>query len=101
MKMEKFQEELKKGITLIDFHAPWCAPCRAQEPMIKKIMAAYHTRVSILDINIDENHPLATEYRVQSIPTVILFKSGQEIRRWVGLQTEATITESLDQALSK
>lgn len=98
-KMENFQEELRKGIKLVDFNAPWCAPCRALEPVIKKIRIAYQNRVGIFEINIDEQGPLAVDYGVQSIPTLIIFKDGKEIRRFVGLQSETTIKEGLDEIL--
>lgn len=97
--MNKFQEEFKKGVSLVDFNAPWCAPCRAQEPVIKKLTTAYQHRAAIIEINIDKHHSLATEYGVQSIPTLIIFKDGREIKRFVGLQSEKTITASLDNAL--
>jgi len=97
--MNLFQEELKKGVTLIDFNASWCAPCRAQEPVIKKLISLYRDRAAIIEINIDDHHLLATEYGVQSIPTLIIFKEGKEIKRFVGLQSEAVIAQSLDEAL--
>jgi thioredoxin 1 len=98
-KMENFQEELRKGIQLVDFNAPWCAPCRALEPFIKKIRKTYQNRVGIFEVNIDEQGPLAVDFGVQSIPTLIIFKDGKEIRRFVGLQSETTIKEGLDEIL--
>lgn len=97
--MNIFQEKLKKGVTLIDFNAPWCAPCRAQEPVIQKLTNLYRGRAAIIEINIDDHNLLATEYGVQSIPTLIIFKEGKEMKRFVGLQSEAAIAESLDEAL--
>jgi len=97
--MNTFQEKLKKGVTLIDFNAPWCAPCRAQEPVIQKLTNLYRGRAAIIEINIDDHNLLATEYGVQSIPTLIIFKEGKEMKRFVGLQSEAAIAESLDEAL--
>jgi len=99
MEMNTFQEKLKKGVTLIDFNAPWCAPCRAQEPVIQKLTNLYRGRAAIIEINIDDHNLLATEYGVQSIPTLIIFKEGKEMKRFVGLQSEAAIAESLDEAL--
>ncbi len=97
--MNTFQEKLKKGVTLIDFNAPWRAPCRAQEPVIQKLTNLYRGRAAIIEINIDDHNLLATEYGVQSIPTLIIFKEGKEMKRFVGLQSEAAIAESLDEAL--
>ncbi|MCK4767803.1 MAG: thioredoxin family protein [Desulfobacula sp.] len=99
MGIDQFQETLKNGVTLMDFNATWCAPCKAQEPIIKKLMNTYQNRASIIEINIDDHRTLATKYRVQSIPTLILFKDGKEIKRFVGLQSEITIAKSLDDAL--
>ncbi|MBU1194522.1 MAG: thioredoxin fold domain-containing protein [Proteobacteria bacterium] len=99
MEQKKFQEELKHGITLVDFNAPWCAPCRAQEPIIKKLTMDYQSKARIIEIDIDTHNALATEFRVQSIPTLILFKDNKEIKRFVGLQTEETIVRNLENLL--
>jgi len=99
MGIGKIRESLKNGVTLMDFNANWCAPCKAQKPIIKKLINTYQNRASIIEIDIDEHRALATEYMVQSIPTLIIFKDGKEIKRFVGLQTETTIAKSLDDAL--
>jgi thioredoxin 1 len=99
MGIDQFRETLGTGVTLVDFNADWCAPCRAQEPIIKKLANVYKNRASVLEINIDKNRTLATNYMVQSIPTLIIFKDGKEIKRFVGLQSETSIAKSLDEAL--
>jgi thioredoxin 1 len=99
MDKNRFEENLDVGVTLLDFSAAWCAPCKAQEPIIKNIMTTYEDRASIIEINIDENRELATKHMVQSIPTLIIFKDGKEIKRFVGLQTENSIAKSLNQLL--
>lgn len=99
MEINQFRESLSKGVTLVDFNADWCAPCKAQEPIIKKMMKQYHHRATIIEINIDENRTLAMQYMVQSIPTLIVFRDGREMKRFVGLQSEASIAKSLDEAL--
>ncbi|NOX34577.1 MAG: thioredoxin [Deltaproteobacteria bacterium] len=99
MGLDQFEKIIKNGVTLVDFNAQWCAPCKAQEPIIKKLISTYKNRASILEINIDEHRTLATQYMVQSIPTLIIFKDGKEFKRFVGLQAEAAITKSMDNAL--
>lgn len=64
-----------------------------------KLILIYRRRAAIVEINIDENRDLATQYMVQSIPTLILFKNGGEIKRFVGLQDQATLEKNLDQVL--
>jgi thioredoxin len=100
MSMEQLKKTLKNGIALVDFNADWCAPCRAQKPIIESLIHGYQNRVNIIEIDIDKHRTLATKYRVQSIPTLIVFKDGKEIKRFVGLQSENAIVKSLDHALS-
>lgn|ERR1035437_5360468 len=68
---------------LVDFWAPWCGPCRMIEPILEKI-AQENNGVRVLRLNVDENQQLSSEYQVMSIPTMILFKEGAEVKRLVG-----------------
>jgi len=95
----EFDDSFKNGVSLIDFSAKWCAPCKAQEPIIKNIADKFKNHASIIEVDIDNNRDLATKFMVQSIPTLIIFKNGKEIKRFVGLQTENTISKSLENAL--
>jgi thioredoxin 1 len=99
MDMKQFQLSLKNKVVLVDFGATWCGPCKAMEPIIKEMIKKYEGRATILEINIDDQRALATDYMVQSIPTLILFTDGQEVKRFVGLQPVATIEQSLNEAL--
>jgi thioredoxin 1 len=94
---EDFERSILHGVTLVDFDAPWCAPCRAQRPIIDTLKKAYHGMVAVRKINIDENQEIALHLGIQSIPTIIIFKEGREINRLIGLQT----TETLNRALKK
>lgn len=100
MNTDTFEKAIGSGVVLIDFNADWCGPCRALKPTMMKIEADYRDRVTVMEINIDHHRELATQYMVQSIPTLILFKNGREIRRFVGLQPETTITGAIENALS-
>lgn len=95
-----FEEKLRTGVTLVDFNAPWCAPCRAQEPVIAKLEEVYNGRATIGKLNIDENQEIAMALGIQSIPTIIIFKEGKEYRRFVGLQTAETLAGALGNALN-
>ena len=99
MDVHDFTEINNDGVTLLDFNAEWCAPCKAQAPIINNLIDTYKDRAAIIEINIDENRDFATQHMVQSIPTLIILKDGKEIKRFVGLQTEITISKSLDQVL--
>ncbi|MCP4719777.1 MAG: thioredoxin [Desulfobacteraceae bacterium] len=99
MDTKQFKTSLKDKIVLVDFGATWCGPCKAMEPVIKDMKQKYAGKASIIEINIDDQRSLATDYMVQSIPTLIIFDDAREIKRFVGLQSAATIEQSLDEAL--
>ena len=91
---------IQQGVTLVDFNAPWCGPCRAQEPILLALDECYHGRATIATMNIDENGDVAMHMGIQSIPTMVIFKNGQEVNRLVGLQKAETLHQVLDQALA-
>ena len=95
-----FQETITTGAVLVDFNAPWCGPCRFQEPIIKDIARQFEGKALVSVVNVDENRETAIRLGIQSIPTLILFKNGQEIRRFIGLQSAATLSQAIDKALN-
>ncbi len=99
MNIEQFQASIKGKTVLADFSAPWCGPCRVMEPIIKEIINDYKGKATVLEIDIDSQKRLATDFMVQSIPTLILFKDGQEIKRMVGIQSKSAIERNLNKVL--
>jgi len=97
---DDFIASIGTGVTLVDFNAPWCGPCRAQEPIIDQLSNEYNGRALIAEMNVDENQQTALELGIQSIPTLALFRNGQELQRFVGLQSKNTLIQALDSALS-
>jgi len=81
---------------LVDFWAPWCGPCRQIAPMIQELSAENAGAVKIGKVNIDENPQAAQDYGVSSIPTLMLFKGGEVVERFVGVQPKARLQEALD-----
>jgi thioredoxin 1 len=96
---EELDKEIKNGITLIDFGAPWCAPCSLQEPIIDRLAGQFKGKAFIASMNIDDNRDMVMDLGIQSIPTLIIFKNGKEIQRFVGLQSEAALSEALRKVL--
>jgi len=99
MDTKQFQSNLKGKTVLVDFSASWCGPCKAMEPVIREMVNKYEGIATIMEIDIDTQRTLATDYMVQSIPTLIIFQDGREVRRLVGLQSEAVLEKNLNEAL--
>ena len=80
---------------LVDFWAPWCGPCRTVGPIVEEI-AEEREDICVGKVNVDENHELAARFGVMSIPTLIVFKDGEEAARLVGSKPKSVIVELLD-----
>jgi thioredoxin len=80
---------------LVDCWAPWCGPCRMLEPTIKQLAAESGGRYVIAKLNTDENQRTASQYRIDGIPTMLVFKDGQLVDKLVGLQPKQTIASRL------
>jgi thioredoxin 1 len=81
---------------LVDFWAEWCMPCRMLAPTIEKIAGEYSGKVKVGKLDTDSNRDVAMKYQISAIPTVILFKGGQIVQKFVGLRQERDFKEVLD-----
>lgn len=96
---KEFERVILNGVSIVDFNAQWCGPCRAQDLIIDEINDAFKGKVTVAKLDIDENQPIAMDLGIQSIPTIIIFKEGQEIKRFIGLQEEKTLDNALKTVL--
>ncbi len=80
--------------TLVDFFATWCGPCKIQGPILEQVKTKVGDDANIIKVDIDKNQELAARYRVQSVPTLIMFQNGEAIWRAVGVQ-QADVLESI------
>lgn len=95
---ENYKKNIEKGVTLVDFYADWCGPCRAIAPVIEELANEMKGKVSIAKLDIDKAQKATAEFQVTSIPTLILFKDGKEQQRIVGLRDKATLKKLCESA---
>ncbi|MBM4155004.1 MAG: thioredoxin [Lentisphaerae bacterium] len=93
-----FVSETAKGITLVDFWAPWCGPCRMQTPILERLAPKVAGKARIAKVNVDEEQAIAIQYNVRNIPTLLLIKDGQVVQQMVGLQQEAKLQQLIENA---
>lgn len=80
---------------IIDFHAVWCGPCKAQSPILKDIASELGDRVRIIKIDVDQNPEIAGRYQIQSVPTLMIFKSGEIKYKQPGVHTKQQLMNVL------
>ena len=85
----------RRGLALVDFGAPWCAPCSLQEPIMRRLADRFAGRVCVGTVNIDQSKDVASDLDIHSIPTLILFRDNKEVERFLGLQPEGILSEAL------
>lgn len=96
---DNFDSEVSQGVTLVDFYADWCGPCRMMEPILDELAEELQGKVKIAKLDIETSQKVTSNFNVTSIPTLILLKDGQEVQRIVGVKDKDALSEIINSAL--
>lgn len=96
-----FEQEVinSSELTVVDFWAPWCGPCRKLGPVLDEIGQEYAGKIKIVKVNTDENLKTAKEYSVSGLPSILIFKDGNPLERLVGLMPKSSIVSNIEKHL--
>ena len=93
-----FESAIARGVTLVDFFATWCGPCKMLSPTIEEIGAECDGSFSVYKVDIDECEDIAMDLGIMSVPTLVVFKNGEEIERMIGVQPKTAILSAINSA---
>lgn len=91
---DNFESAIQSGVTLVDFFATWCGPCKMLSPIVEEIGSEAQS-FSVYKVDIDECEDLAMDYSVMSVPTLVIFKDGEEAERLIGARSKADILNAV------
>lgn len=93
-----FDESIASGITVVDFWAPWCGPCKMQTPILEKLVEKVDDSVTVAKVNVDQAPQSAGKHGIRAIPTILIFKEGEQVKQFVGVQQENTLLSAIKDA---
>lgn len=92
---KNFNQRLKGKLVLVDFWAEWCGPCKVMSPILNEVAAESNNEFLVAKVDVDKNQPLAQKYNVRSIPTLVAYRNGKEVARYVGIKTKSFLLKEI------
>jgi len=95
---KNFQQQTKNNVVLVDFWAEWCAPCKMMAPVLNEVAGELNGNLYVGKLNIEQYQSMAQKFNVRSIPTLILFKNGKEVKRFIGIKQKDFLLKEIKNA---
>lgn len=99
LSQNNFDEITSKGVSMVDFWAPWCGPCRMIAPIVEELAKDFENKANICKVNTDEQQDLAVKFGVRSIPTIIFMKNGEIVDQMVGAASKQAFADKIESLL--
>lgn len=96
---KSFEKATSQGVALVDFWAEWCMPCRMQGPILDSLAKNIGDKAVIAKLNVDESPEISEKFGIVSIPTLIILKNGEPVKKFVGVQNEAALTKAINEII--
>ncbi len=95
---KNFEEKVvnNQGVTVIDFWAEWCGPCKMISPIIEELSKEYEGKATVGKVDVDNNHEVSMKYNIRSIPTILILKNGEVVDRHVGTTTKQVLADKIE-----
>jgi len=94
---KNFEQTVAKGVSLVDFWAAWCGPCKIQGPIVDDVADELNGKANICKLDVDKNQRISQKYGIQNIPTILIFKDGKPVNKLVGVKPKSAILKALHQ----
>jgi len=94
-----FKKQISNGVSLVDFWADWCRPCKIQGPIVSEIADEISGKAKICKLDVQKNQKVAGKLGIRNIPTILIFKDGKEVKKFVGVKSKNVLLKGLNSAL--
>lgn len=98
---ESFDQTITGPLTVVDFWAPWCGPCKMMDPIMEKLEARFDGQIKFVRMNVDGNQEIAKRYKVMSIPSLVLFRNGEAKEKVTGVYPEAKLAHYFERKIAE
>ncbi len=92
----EFKSEIESGITVVDFFATWCGPCKMLAPVLEGLSGDMEGKAKFIKVDIDQSLDLANEFQIASVPTMVIFKDGQKVEQLIGFLPKEKIQQTIE-----